>query len=73
MQAQTNSITNSKFSSLEFEKKSYIQPGRRGEGISPQSSYLLQLNNLLHTARRLKLTRVIFALSSLIVRRGGVA
>ncbi len=47
-------------------------PGRRGEGIGSKARYLLQLNHLLQTARRMKNSRVVIALSSLIARRGGI-
>ncbi len=37
------------------------------------SRYILQLNHLLRTARRMNNGRVILALSQLITRRGGIA
>lgn len=43
------------------------------EEAGSQARYIEQLNNMLSTARRNKWQRVVFALSSLIVKRGGIA
>lgn len=51
----------------------YTNPGWRGEVTELKARYLLQLQNLLRTARRLNNARVVFALSSLIARKQGIA
>jgi hypothetical protein len=45
----------------------------RGEGIGSEARYIAQLRNMLQTARRNNWALVVFSLSALIARRGGVA
>lgn len=55
-----------------FQLETGYKLGGGGEVTGSKARYFLQLNNLLRTARRQNNRRVIFALSSLITRRGGV-
>lgn len=70
MQAAKQNNTTKQFAAHE---NLVSKSGGRGEEIGSKPRYLLQLRNLLQTATRQNNARVIFALRSLIARRGGVA
>jgi hypothetical protein len=73
MQAQVNNSTNpGGLQAAECYSKVRTSGGEQ-EGRGGAARYLTQLQNMLSTARRNNWALVVFALSSLIERRGGVA
>jgi hypothetical protein len=53
--------------------KHFVTSWGRGEGMNSTIRYIQQLQNMLRTARRMELSRVVFALSSLIASKRGIA
>jgi hypothetical protein len=75
MQSQPNKNDTSNPYGMQARKGySKVRESRgRGEVVNSGTRYISQLQKMLDTARRNNWARVVFALSALIARRGGVA